>query len=78
MKKTYSKIDWVLSIFTLFPFCIFGADKFWVAKSFKKAWKFAAVKFLANLALVGIIWDIFDIVCVLTKTYEFDAREYFA
>ncbi|MFA6829884.1 MAG: hypothetical protein WCR67_04205 [Bacilli bacterium] len=55
-----------------------GIDKFYYAKSFKKAWKYALIKLLYNIILIGAIWNIFDIVRALMGTYEFDFRDYFA
>lgn len=77
MRKTSERIDWVLFVFALFLGWL-GIDKFWYAKTWKNTWKFATVKFIACLALVGLIWWIFDIVMVLLRMYEFDARDYFA
>lgn len=77
MRKTSERIDWVLFVFALFLGWL-GIDKFWYAKTWKSTWKFALVKFIACLALVGLIWWIFDIVMVLLRMYEFDARDYFA
>lgn len=77
MRKTSERIDWVLFVFALFLGWL-GIDKFWYAKTWKNTWKFALVKFIACLALVGLIWWIFDVVMVLLRMYEFDARDYFA
>ena len=55
----------------------FGIDKFYYAKSFKKAWKFALVKFLYPCIGIGVLWNIFDIIKACMKKYELDAREYF-
>ena len=55
----------------------FGIDKFYYAKSFKKAWKFALVKFLYTCIAIGVLWNIFDIIKACKKQYELDAREYF-
>lgn len=55
-----------------------GIDKFYYAKSFKIAWKFALVKLAYNIIFLGIIWNIYDIVKAFQGKYEFDAREYFA
>ncbi|MFA6624543.1 MAG: hypothetical protein WCS80_02115 [Bacilli bacterium] len=55
----------------------FGIDKFYVAKTFKKTWKFALVKFAYSLVLVGILWNIFDIIQAIRNKYQFDFREYF-
>ena len=55
----------------------FGLEKFYVAKSFKKAWKFALVKLLYSCIGLGLIWNIFDIVKAFQKKYELDFREYF-
>lgn len=71
------KTDPVLLII-LFFLGWFGIDKFYVAKSFKKAWKFALVKFLYTIILLGVIWNIFDFVKAIQGKYEFDFREYFA
>lgn len=70
------RLDWGL-ITILFFFGWFGIDKFYVAKSFKKGWKFALVKFLYSIILIGILWNIFDLVQAFRKKYEFDFREYF-
>ena len=55
----------------------FGLEKFYVAKRFKKAWKFALVKLLYSCIGLGLIWNIFDIVKAFQKKYELDFREYF-
>ncbi len=55
-----------------------GIDKFYAAKSFKNGWKFALVKFLYNIILIGVLWNIFDFVKALMGKYELDFREYFA
>lgn len=67
------------SILILLLFLIgwFGLEKFYYAKSFKKAWKFVLVKFLYSLILIGLIWNIFDIVQAFRKKYQLDFREYF-
>lgn len=70
------KVDGILLLFLIF-LGWFGGDKFYVAKSFKKDWKFALVKFAYNLIGLGIIWNIFDIIQALRKKYQFDFREYF-
>lgn len=55
----------------------FGIDKFYYAKSFKKAWKFALIKFLYSIIGLGILWNIFDIIQAIRLKYQFDFREYF-
>lgn len=77
MKKTSDRIDWILFVICLF-LGFFGIDKFYIQKSWKGTWKFALAKFIATLALVGIIWDLWDAVMVLLCRYQYDAREYFA
>ena len=42
-------------ILLLFLIGWFGLEKFYYAKSFKKAWKFVLVKFLYSLILIGLI-----------------------
>lgn len=77
LKKTADNIDWVLLVFLVF-LGWFGIDKFWIKKCWKGTWKFAFAKLISNLALVGIIWNIWDIVMACNRTYQYDAREYFA
>lgn len=55
-----------------------GIDKIYYPRSFVKGWKFWLVKLAYNLILIGIIWNIFDIVRAIMGTYELDARDYFA
>lgn len=64
-------------ILLLFLIGWFGLEKFYYAKSFKKTWKFVLVKFLYSLILIGLIWNIFDIVQAFRKKYQLDFREYF-
>lgn len=71
------KADPVLLIILIF-LGWFGIDKFYVAKSFKKGWKFMLVKFLYNVILIGVLWNIFDIVKAIQGKYELDFRDYFA
>lgn len=77
MRKTSDKIDWALLAFCFF-LGILGIDKFWYAKTWRTTWKFAFAKFIACMAVVGLLWWIWDIVMVLLRSYQFDAREYFA
>lgn len=70
------KIDWLLIVFIFF-LGWFGIDKFYYAKSFKKAWKFALVKFLYNCLFIGVLWNIFDLIQAFRKKYQFDFRDYF-
>ena len=76
MRKTSEKIDWALFAFALF-FGYLGVEKFWYAKTWKQTWKFAFAKFIACLALVGLIWWLSDCILILAKRYQFDARDYF-
>lgn len=71
------KID-IWLIFTLFLGGWFGIDKFYYTKNFVDAWKFALVKLLYNLILLGVFWNIFDIVMAFKGKYQLDCREYFA
>ena len=64
-------------ILLLFLIGWFGLENFYYAQSFKKAWKFVLVKFLYSLILIGLIWNIFDIVQAFRKKYQLDFREYF-
>lgn len=54
-----------------------GIDKFYYAKSFKKAWKFALVKLAYTVVGIGIFWNIYDIIKACMGKYEFDFRDYF-
>lgn len=54
-----------------------GIDKFYYAKSFKKAWKFALVKLAYTVVAIGIFWNIYDIIKACMDKYEFDFRDYF-
>lgn len=76
MKKTANKIDWGLFFICLFLGWL-GIDKFYYMKSFKAAWKFALVKFGFFVIIIGIFWWIWDVIMVLCKRYQFDARDYF-
>lgn len=70
------KVDsWLIVI--LFFFGWLGIDKFYYAKSFKEAWKFALVKLLYTCIVIGIFWNLFDIIKAFQNKYELDAREYF-
>lgn len=77
MKKTSEKIDWILLLITVLGGW-FGLEKFYIKKTWKGTWKFAFAKFIATLALVGVLWNLWDIVMILLRTYQYDAREYFA
>lgn len=70
------KRDGIL-ILLLFIIGWFGCEKFYYAKSFKKAWKFVLVKFLYSCIGLGIIWNIFDIVQAFRCKYQLDFRDYF-
>lgn len=54
-----------------------GIDKFVYTKSFKKGWKFAIVKLAYNIILLGVLWNIFDIIQYCRGKYELDFRDYF-
>ncbi len=70
------KVDaWLIVILVFLGWL--GIDKFYYAKSFKNAWKFALVKFLYTCIGIGVLWNIFDIIKACKKKYELDAREYF-
>jgi hypothetical protein len=70
------KIDaWLIVI--LFFAGWLGIDKFYAAKGFKKAWKFALVKLMYNFVGLGIFWNIYDIIMAFRRKYEFDFRDYF-
>ena len=70
------KMNWKLALILVFLGC-FGIAKFYV-NGFKKGWKVALVKFLANIIFIGEIWNIVDIIMFILKRYEFDPRDYLA
>ncbi|MDD4110630.1 MAG: hypothetical protein PHS54_03655 [Clostridia bacterium] len=55
---------------TLFLICLFigwfGIDKIYM----KGTWKLALVKFLLIFVAVGIIWNLYDMVCALIGKYK--------
>lgn len=55
----------------------FGIDKIFYAKSFKASWKFFIVKLAYTIILLGVLWNIFDIIQYCRHRYQFDFREYF-
>ena len=61
------KMNWKLALILVF-LGWFGIDKLYV-NGFKKGWKVALVKFLANIV---------DIVMFILKRYEFDPRDFLA
>lgn len=68
--------DYILILFLVFLGWL-GIDKFYYYKSFKKAWKFAGVKLIFTISLLGILWNLFDIVMAFLGRYEGDFRDYF-
>ena len=70
------KVDpWIVIILIFLGWL--GIDKFYYAKSFKKAWKFALVKLAYTVVGIGIFWNIYDIIKACMDKYEFDFRDYF-
>lgn len=61
MKQTFDKKLFFITLFLGW----FGIDKLYVGKG--KAWKFFLVKFAYLFVLVGIVWNIYDLVKI-TKT----------
>ena len=54
-----------------------GIDNFLAPGSFKKSWKFMVVKLAYNIILLGVLWNIFDIIQYCRGKYELDFRDYF-
>jgi TM2 domain-containing membrane protein YozV len=54
----------------LFLICLFlgwfGLDKLYM----KGTWKIALVKFLLMFTVIGIVWNIYDMVCALIGRYK--------
>ncbi len=59
-----AKFDWVLFLIVLF-FGWLGVDKF-----YKKDCKMGVWKLLLNLVVVGEVWNIYDLVCVILGKYK--------
>ncbi len=68
--------DYILILF-LVLFGWLGVDKIYFYKSFKASWKFMFVKLIFNIALIGILWNLFDIFMAILGKYEGDFRDYF-
>ncbi len=43
----------------------FGIDKL-----VKRNWRMCLIKFFSTIIVVGVIWNLYDIVCVLIKKYK--------
>ena len=82
MKEEYDVVskrterDYILILFLVFLGWL-GIDKIYFYRSFKKSWKLMFVKLIFNIALIGILWNLFDIVMAFLGKYEGDFREYF-
>lgn len=64
MAKNKSGFDAVLLIILIF-LGWFGIDKL-----YKGNWKLCLIKFVLQFVVVGIIWNIYDIVCVCVGKYK--------
>ena len=76
VKAKDTQRDYIL-ILMIFLFGWFGVDKFYYYRSFKKAWKYAFVKLIFTISLLGILWNLFDLVMAIMGKYEPDFRDYF-
>ena len=65
MKQTFDKKLFFITLFLGW----FGIDKLYVGKG--KACKFAYL-----FVLVGIVWNIYDLVKITKNEYKLDARDY--
>lgn len=70
MKQTFDKKLFFITLFLGW----FGIDKLYIGKG--KAWKFFLVKFAYLFVLVGIVWNIYDLVKITKNEYKLDARDY--
>lgn len=56
----------------LFLLCFFlgwlGIDKLYAGGT--KVWKVALVKFLLMFLIIGVIWNIYDMICALLGIYK--------
>lgn len=65
--KTKTKNPVILFIICLF-LGWFGIDKLYFGG--KVAWKYALIKFLTMFIIIGFIWNIYDMVCVVMEKYR--------
>ncbi|HBD06093.1 MAG TPA: hypothetical protein DCY93_01620 [Firmicutes bacterium] len=72
--KEQDKFDWKLFLITFFLGWL-GIDKFYVGGG--KAWKYFLFKLGFTFILLGVIWNIIDLIMIIRKKYQLDAREYF-
>lgn len=63
------KFDLTLFLITLF-LGWFGVDKL-----YKKSTKFFLIKLVANLLVVGVIWNIYDLVTIVLGKYKVNPFE---
>lgn len=71
-----TKVEPVFALILIFLGWL-GIDKFVYVKSFRKGWKYALVKLAYTIILLGVLWNIFDIIQYFRGKYEFDFRDYF-
>lgn len=67
MAKTQTKSPVLLFIICLF-FGWLGLDKLYFGGT--AAWKYALIKFLTMFIVIGFIWNIYDMVCVVMNKYR--------
>lgn len=70
------KFDIGLFFITLF-FGWLGMDKFYYAKAWSKVWQHALIKFLSVFIVIGVFWNLWDLIQIIRKKYKFDFRDYF-
>lgn len=58
------KFDWKLFLIVLFLGWI-GVDKV-----YKGDWKLGLIKLLLSCVVVGLVWNVYDIICVCRNTYK--------
>lgn len=58
------KINWILFLIVLFGGW-FGLDKLYMKNT-----KFFLYKLLSTLVVLGVIWNLYDLVCVLLNKYQ--------
>lgn len=68
MANTQSALD----RFLVFIFCLFlgwlGIDKLYVGGL--KEWKVALIKFALCFVVVGLIWNVYDMICAIIGKYQ--------
>jgi hypothetical protein len=58
------KFDWIFFLVVLFLGWL-GVDKF-----IKGSWKLGLLKLVLSVVVVGIVWNIYDLICICRGNYR--------